>query len=266
MIEPKSTINSDNYDTTINIIGGLRDSSVIYQVIESHFNDSDNLRDLISGRNELNLRTERSRKRVETAINSGFLKFRNQDHKDLIESLFQHNVSLPERELILFWQFSLNNRLFREISCQVFAKVYFSGRTVLSKDDITAYLKEFLHQNKQLGLKWSESTIKTLSTKYLNLMTKLNFLTGVRKKTFRHLKITSESLVLFLYFAKLYDPANKNILLNVLLPLAFVEQEDIRERLKKISQKGMFDMNYDGVALNIELTHSYKGICDALYN
>jgi hypothetical protein len=25
-------------------------------------------------------------------------------------------------------------------------------------------------------------------------------------------------------------------------------------------------MNFNGVALNIELTHSYKGICDALYN
>jgi len=258
------TIKFDDYDTTINIIGGLRDSSLIYQAIESHFNDSDTLQGLVFGRNELNLRTERSRKRVATAINRGFLQFENQDHKDLIKSLFQHTVSLPERELILFWQFSLNNRLFREISCKVFVKVYFSGRTVLSKEDITAYLKEFLHQNKHLDLKWSENTIKTLSTKYLNLMTKLNFLVGVRKKTFRHINITSESLVLFLYFAKLYEPANRNILLNTLLPLSFVEQEDIRERLKKLSQKGMFDMNYDGVAINIELTHSYRGICDAL--
>lgn len=266
MTELTNSIQQDDYDTTINIVGGLRDCSVIYQAIESHFNESDTLQALISGRNELNLRTERSRKRVETAIYRGFLQFKSQNHKDLIRTLFQHNVSLPERELILFWQFCMNNRLFREISCKVFVKVYFSGRTTLSKDDITAYLKEFLHQNKQLDLKWSESTIKTLSTKYLNLMTKLSFLTGVRKKTFRHIKITSESLVLFLYFAKLYEPANRNILLNVLLPLSFMEQEDIPERLKKLSKKGMFDMNYDGVALNIELIHSYKGIYDALYN
>lgn len=257
----------DNYDTTINIIGGLRDCTAIYQTIESLFNkESDTLQSQISEHNELDIRTERSRKRVQTAINRAFLHFKNQDHKDLIQSLFQHNVSLPERELILFWQCSLNNRLFREISCRVFVKVYFSGRTVLSKDDITAYLKEFLHQNKQLGLKWSEKTIATLSTKYLNLMTKLNFLAGVRKKTFRHLKMTSESLVLFLYFAKLYDPENRNIFVNAFLPLSFVEQEDFKVRLKKLSQKGMFDMNYDGVALNIELIHSYKGICDALYN
>ncbi len=266
MIDLVNSIELDNYDTSINIIGGLRDCSVIYKAIESHFNETDTLRGLISERNEFNLRTKKSKERVERAINRAFLQFRNQAHKDLIQGLFQHNISLPERELILFWQCSLNNRLFREISCRVFVKVYFSGRTVLSKDDITAYLKEFLHQNKQLGLKWSEKTITTLSTKYLNLMTKLNFLEGVRKKSFRHLKMTSESLVLFLYFAKLYDPENSNILMNALLPLSFIEQEDLKVRLKKLSQKGLFDMNFDGAALNIELNHSYKGICDALCN
>jgi hypothetical protein len=255
-----------DYDTAINIIGGLRDCSIIFKAIESHLKNAESLQVLISERNELDLRTERSRIRVERAIKGTFLQFKNQDHKDLFQGIFQHNVSLPERELILFWQCSLNNRLFREISCRVFVKVYFSGRAILSKDDITAYLKEFLHQNKHLSLKWSEKTITTLSTKYLNLMTKLNFLVGVRKKSFRHLKVTSESLVLFLYFAKLYDPENSNILVNALLPLSFIEQEDVKVRLKKLSQKGLFDMNFDGAALNIELNHSYKGICDALYN
>jgi len=266
MTELTTTTHPDDYDTTINIIGGLRNCGNIYKAIESHFNEADTLQNQISERIELNLRTERSRIRVKRAIKRTFLQFKNQDHRDLIQGIFQHNVSLPERELILFWQMSLNNRLFREISCQVFAKVYFSGRTILPKDDITAYLKEFLHQNKQLDLKWSESTIHTLSTKYLNLLTKLNLLEGARKKALRHLKITSKSLVLFLYFARLYEPDKRNILQSGLLPLSFVEQGDIRERLKKLSQKGMFNMNYDGVALNIELIHSYKGICDALYN
>ena len=84
-------------------------------------------------------------------------------------------MPLSERELVLFWQFALNNRLFREISYQVYIKAYMSGRSGLSKDDITAYLKEFVSHNKELKLNWSENTINTLSTKYLNLMTKLNF-------------------------------------------------------------------------------------------
>ena len=201
MLEPNNPNKLNNYNTTINVIGGLRDCGVISKAIEAHFSDEDTLKDLISGRNELNLRTERSRIRIERAIKEAFLSFKNQDHRDLIQSVFTGNVLQPEKELILFWQFALSNRLFLEISSRVFVKVYFSGRTNLSKDDIIAYLKEFLSLNRQLNLKWSESTINTLSTKYLNLMTKLNFLEGERTKSYRHIKISAESLVLFLYFA-----------------------------------------------------------------
>ena len=71
--------------------------------------------------------------------------------------------------------------------------------------------------------------------------------------------------VIFLYFAKLYDSGNNNILSNTLLPLSFMVTEDLKDRLKKLSMKGFFNMDFNGVALNIELTHSYKGICDVLY-
>lgn len=255
-----------NYDVTTIVIGGLKDFNVIYKAIDSYFSINDTVEDLISGRNEFNLRTERSRVRIETAINQAFLQFKNQDHKDLIHSLFQSNAPRPDKELILFWQFSLNNRLFNDISSQVFIKTYLSGRTHVSKGDIIAFQKELFHQNKQLNINWSESTINTLSTKYLSIMTKFNFLAGTRIKFFRHIKISTESLVLFLYFAKLHDPQVNNIIKNEFLPLSFVASEDIRERLKKLSLKGFFNMNFNGVALNIELTHSYKGICDALYN
>ncbi len=255
-----------SYDTAINIIGGLKDCDVIYKAIDSFFKEEDSLHDIVTSRNEFNLRTERSRTRVERAVDQAFLQFKNQDHQDVVQSLFQSNISFPDREMVLFWQFALNNQLFFDISRQVFTRVYFSGRVGISKEDIIAYLKEFINQNKNLDLKWSESTINTLSTKYLNFMTKLNLLEGVRKKTFKHIKISAESLVIFLYFAKIYDSDNKDILVNSMLPLSFVAPEDIQERLKKLSIKGLFEMNYNGVTVNIELTHSYKGIYNALYN
>lgn len=255
-----------NYDTTINIIGGLKDCDVIYKAMDSFFSQEDSLHEMVAGRNEFNLRTERSRTRVERAVNRAFLQFKNQDHRDLVRSLVQSDVFLLDRELVLFWQFSLNNRLFFKISSQVFTRIYFSGRAGISKEDIIAYLKELLSQNKELDLKWSENTINTLSTKYLNFMTKLNLLEGVRKKSFRHIKISAELLVIFLYFAKIYDPNNNDILTNDMLTLSFVAPEDIQERLKKLSLKGLFGMNYNGVTLNVELTYGYKGICDALSN
>jgi hypothetical protein len=266
MIETKNLNNPGDYDTTINVIGGIKDYGNIYKAIEAHVSEKDSFQELILDRNEFNLRTEKSRLRIQKAIEVAFLNFQNQNHLDLFNGLFKRSVPLPGRELILFWQFSLSNRLFREISTEVFTKIYFSGRASLSKDDITAYLKEFLSQNKHLNLRWSENTILTLSTKYLNIMTKLNFLEGARTKTFKYISVSAENLTLFLYFARLHNSESQNILKNEILPLSFVSPEDLLERLKKLSMKDFYKMNFNGVDLNIELIHSYKGICNVLYN
>jgi len=257
---------SPEYDTSINVIGGIQDISIIYKAIDAYFSESSTLNDLVRERNELALRTERSRTRVHNAIKASFLIFKNDDHQVLVQNLFARKDVPANKELILFWQYALSNRLFREISTQVFCKAYFSGRAGLSKEDIVAYLKEFLNQNKPLGLGWSESTVQTLSTKYLNLMTKLNLLEGARIKSFKYVRPSSEDMVLFLYFASLQEPDNRNILKNEMLPLLFIPVEDIQDRLKKLSLKGYIHMTYNGVDLNIELTHSFKEICDVLYH
>ena len=254
------------YNTAINVIGGLRDCGVIFKAINSYFSQSDSLKELVNQRNEFNLRTEKSRTRIEREVRKAFLQFKNENHQELIQGIFSDRVPLQDKELVLVWQFALNNRLFREITSRVFVKTYYSGRASISKDDIMAYLKEFLRQNESLQISWSENTINTLSTKYLNLMSKIGFLSTGRVKSFRHIRPSSEAQVLFLYFAKLFSPNTGNILTNELLPVSFIPSEDIQDRLKKLSLKGFFNMNFTGVALNIELTHSYKGICDALYN
>lgn len=261
-----NTIDLGVYDTAINVIGGLRDSSVIFKAIQSHFSQSDSLKELVNQRNEFNLRTEKSRTRIEREVRKGFLQFKNEDHEDLIKGIFSERVPQQDKELVLVWQFALNNRLFREITSKVFVKTYYSGRASISKDDITAYLKEFLLQNESHQISWSENTINTLSTKYLNLMSKLGFLSTGRIKSFMHIRPSSEVQVLFLYFAKLFLPRTSNILTNELLPISFIPLEDIQDRFKKLSLKGYFNMNFNGVALNIELTYGYKGVCDALYN
>ena len=39
----EATKESDGYDTAINVIGGLRDCSVILRAIEAHFSQSDSI-------------------------------------------------------------------------------------------------------------------------------------------------------------------------------------------------------------------------------
>ncbi|HQO39936.1 MAG TPA: DUF1819 family protein, partial [Spirochaetota bacterium] len=176
---------------------------------------------------------------------------------------FRHKTTNEDQNFAFFWHLALMNKLFKEISVNVFLKVYFSGRVSISQDDIIPFIKEI--KDKAGNPLWSDTTIYRLATKYLSLMTKLNFVSSGRIKTFRHMRPSSEALVLFLYFTKVFSPGVSNILKNEFLNISFIPSEDLQNRLKKLSIKGFFNMNFNGVALNIELIHSYKGICDALY-
>ena len=118
-------IHNYEYDTTINIIVGLKDCNVISKPIKAYFSEDDSVHNLITERNEFVLRTERSKIRVTRAINNSFLHFNNDDHKDLIRSIFTGNVADEVKQLILFWQFAIVNRLFFDISTNVFIKIYF---------------------------------------------------------------------------------------------------------------------------------------------
>jgi len=97
-------------------------------------------------------------------------------------------------------------------------------------------------------------------------MTKLGFLSQGKKKNFESINPSTEAKVLFLYFAKLYDPDNSNILNNDFLPMSFIDKSELLPILKKLSLKGLVNINYDGEKLNFDLKHSYKGIGDVLYN
>lgn len=254
------------FDTSINVIGGIKDCNAISNSIATFFSESDSLGDFVHLRNEFDLRTERSRTRVERAVKRSFLVFCNKDHEDLIRGLFTSDIPLQDKQLFLFWQFALNNRLFRDVSIQVFAKAYFSGRAGISKEDGIAYLKHLMQSDEALNLDWSESTISTLSTKYLNFMSKMDFLSTGRIKSFRYIRPSSEAQVLFMYFAKLYAAGGNDILSNGLLPLSFIPREDFHSKAKKLSLRGYLNMTYDGVSLNIDLKHSYARICDVIYN
>jgi len=260
-----SSLKSEQYDTSINVIGGLQDLSIIDQAFQYFFTHGESVGSIIPKEN-FDLRTERSQQRVERGIRSGFLQFRDSQHKSLIHGLTNKSLPLQDRNLILFWQFALNNRLFREISESVFIQVYYSGRAVLPKEEIIAFIKEIIHQNPDLDLGWSEITILTLARKYLNFLTKLGFLEGAQKKFFTNIPVSTEAIVSFLYFAKIADPKQRNMFKNSFLSLSMIPKDDMVNRLKRLSIRGYFEMDYNGVDLNLNLTHSEKEVGDVLYD
>lgn len=266
MSEANKAAFNDIYNTTIKDIGGIKDLSALLEVFHNYFSAPDLISDKIIGSNSFNIRSEKTRKKIYWAVNNTILQFLNDDHFAFAENIFTSNIPFDDKKFAFFWHYSLNNRLFREISIEVFAKIYFSGRAAIKKDDIIAFMREKKVGYNAINTPWSEETYYRIATKYLNLLTKMDLVSEGRVKMFKDIKLSSEACVLFLYFTKIFSPENNNILNNELLPLSFISLEDIQGRLKKLSIKGLFDLNFNGVVLNIELIHSYKGICNVLYD
>jgi len=226
MKKSATTRSSKKLDTAINVIGGIRDINVIFETIKLYSENVMSNNNMHRQKHLLSIRTENSRTRIGNEIEKIFMTFSNKDHEELFVRATTIAAPFHDKALFLVWQMALNNELFREITTHVFAKTYYSGRATISKDDVTAYLKEFLLREASPEISWSEITIKTLSTKYLNLMSKLGFLCSGRTKSFKHIRPSSEAQVLFLYFAKLVTPDSSNILSNELLPISFVPNAD----------------------------------------
>ena len=116
----------NTYNSDINIIGGIPDYQLIFKAIELYTAGKDAMEDAIIKRNEFDFKTENARKRFLAAVTSTFLNFQREGDKVVVTTPFTYSMSLETKQLILFWQFCLTNRLFFEISRDVFIKNYFS--------------------------------------------------------------------------------------------------------------------------------------------
>lgn len=257
---------NNQYNTSLKDIAGLKEYSLVFSILNSYFDSPESSEKKVTVDNEFDIRTSKTRSKVNWAIKKSLLQFINNSHEDLISKVFREDVPHQDKQFAFLWHFCLTNRLFRELTTEVFSKVYFSGRAQISQDDIIAFLKEQSADENNDFPRWSEDTLYRVATKFLSLMTKFDFVTTGRLKSFKHIRPSPAATVLFLYFAKLHETETTNILVNDLLPASFTVKEDIHNRLKKLSLKGYFDMTFNGETLNIQLKHSYKDICDALYS
>jgi hypothetical protein len=256
----------NTYNSDINIIGGIPDYQLIIKAIELHTSGKEAMEDAVIKHNEFDFKTENARKRFLAAVTSTFLNFQNKEHEALITTLFAHTMSLETKQLILFWQFSLSNRLFFEISRDVFVKNYFSGRVSFPKEDIVAYLKDLIAKTPELKDKFTEKTINTIASKYLTVLKKLDLVEGRQKKIFKHIQVSNDALVIFLHLLKAIDPSGSDILKSKYLSLSMVSPDSFAERVKQLAKKDLINMSFNGVALKIEAIHTSKGIGNVLFN
>lgn len=253
------------YNTDINIVGSIPDYHLIYKALPMLFREDETLNKILVTDNEFNLRTEKSRKRFLSALNSAFVNENNGVNSFIGELLDTPNIEDKSKGIILFWVFSINNKLFRELNQNVFFKYYYQGRAELPATDIQAYLKDLISKTPELKGKWSETTIKTISSKYLTVLKKLGLLEGSGKKTFCYVSVSDELITSLIHVYTLLEQQGNNFLGHDFSNWFFVSQESILERLKKIGKKDWIKMNFTGSKLKVESAFESNNFIDGLY-
>lgn len=228
-------------------------------------NNPKELENILVNNNEFNFRTEKSRKRFLSVLNSAFVN-KNKDVNELIAVLMP-NLKNDEitQATILFWLFSMNNKLFFELNRDVFLKYYFQGRAELPKEAIIAYIKDLISRVDELKGKWSEITIDTIASKYLTVLKKLNLVEGNQKKKFILNRISDEQLAVFIHLVNLLENRKSNFLEDEFLSFTFISKENILERLKRIGKKDWIKLNFNGVTLQVEPVFNNNNIIDGIF-
>lgn len=184
-------INSD-----INILGGVPDYNLIriYIAGEAKDKSSDEIQ-----REYTTIKTEKAFKRFQRAIDKSMNSFKTTELKEMIQTLC-NTQSLDETMLLLFfWNMSVNNEMFAYLNEQVYFPMLFSGRNVVTAEEVLACLKE-LKQGETTLQKWSDSTMKITASKYLTVMKKLGLVNGGIKKRIVYKNLSDKQFLLFAYW------------------------------------------------------------------
>jgi hypothetical protein len=254
------------YNGDINSLGGIQDYHMIYEALRSYLSGELDFKKRLVEENEFAIRTAEGRGRFYRGIKSSVLKFKNDDHQDLYYSFFHQLADGLPYNFLMFWLLAQNNLLFHKLSQEVYLKFYFNGKVSITSDDVFAYLKHLQQTDEVFGkLNWTKKTMEPIASKYLTILRKLDLLEGTQKKLIKHIQLTDTDLVIYLYILKACYPQTSNILTSEFLHFSFMTPKGLNERVKKIAQKGWFEMTYTGMNLNIEPTISYNQLSNAIF-
>lgn len=253
------------YNTQTNVIASIPDFNIILKILKDYSKglSKQEIKEKLVITNAYGIRTKGSRIRFYTAINSSFLQFKNQNHKDLMRSIFISDLSNDVHKFIAFFQMAINNDLFSQLTKDVLLELLFKGRLTVDKALFISYLYNLRNQyNDQIN--WTDSTIDTIAYKYLTLMKKLGFLKGSVKKEFCHFIPTDEILILTVYLIKSLGNEFPNLLDNPYSSLLMLSQEGLIERLRTITVQDYLTISTMGYYMKIDLKYSYKDIVDVI--
>lgn len=253
-------INSD-----INIIGGIPDFGLIEAVLTqlATGKGDDALREMLVTSNTFDFRTESSRMRFLRAVKRSIAVYTTDNQKQLVECLFRANGLDNLKRRVVFWQLLAGNDLFRLICSDVYAKIYFSGRTTIVVEDIFAYLKDMQNCSEELK-GFSDVTLRTIASKYLTILKKFGLLEGRIKKKIVTVRLTQNEILFFIYFVFSMNISTHDVLRSPYRDFFFLEKRELTQALKNIKYMPFIDISSTGDVLAVQLKLSPQELIDAL--
>jgi hypothetical protein len=248
-----------NINSDINVLGSLSDYNFV-NLILSGTTENEKAEDIKQA--YTNIKTIKSYKRFEKAINSTLNRFCNNEIESLIKkALASEGISFTSM-IMLFWNGSYNNELLAYLNNNIYFPALFSGRVSIRADEALACLKELRESEEELK-KWSDSTINVTASKYLTFMKKFELLDGTVKKTIVHHNFNDKEFVLFIYWI-LQIEEKANILESDWLKYCLMEREAFIIRAMQKKYMKFFSLNYNGEKMKIEANFSCEEICNEL--
>lgn len=245
-------INSD-----INIIGGVPDYNLIriYIAGEAKDKSSDEIQ-----REYTTIKTEKAFRRFQRAIDKSMNSFKTVELKYMIQTLC-NTQSLDDTMLLLFfWNMSLNNEMFAYLNERVYFPVLFSGRTVVTAEEVLACLKELKHEEEVLQ-KWSDSTMNIIASKYLTVMKKMGLVDGGIKKRIVYKNLSDKQFILFIYWLMQAEEST-NLSDSIWMKYGFMEKQYFIERCLQNKYRPYININFNGEILRAEPIMNYEEICN----
>ena len=266
-VQSKYCMKEQVYNSDLNFIGSIPNYDLLFLAL-SKINHKDRIKEIeevLVKRNLFDFRTEQARGRFFRMIKSTIYYSYSEGHRDLLASIFDEKCPFQNKNILLFWHLCLSNKLFYNISVNVYFKNYWAGRPYLEVNDVEAYIV-FLKESDPQIAKWAEITIHTLASKYLTILRKLGMMEGRTKKQFIPVTLDNPTMVLFVYLIKSINPENTNFLDSKYFQLSFIDREAFVGFARKIANMDFWDLTFDGTALKFSLKHKPNTITHALFD
>lgn len=246
-------------NTDINILSNLPDLSIL-----SYFLDGKNVNSI--SKNEYHgfgdIKTVKSLKRFDKAINKSLINCEINEVKTLINSIYSNESISNDFFLLLFWNLSYNNDFFQYLNNNVYFPDLYSGRITIKSSEVQGCIKELQTMSKMIE-SWTPITVRKISSAYLRLLTKLNLLEGGLNKTFKNIYLSDKMFVLFIYWILAIE-TKPNLIESQWMKYAFCEQDVFLERVRQKKFSKFFQLSYTGDKLKIEPSIPYNKIYEAL--